>query len=194
MEKSTRLSFQRMTMDSHIESAYLRELGDECEFALLSLQEMNRAFKERNRTVRFFRCAQDFLQHSGAISRIFWPPPSAGARAKARGAHLKQALGVTDCHPLEKRSLRNHLEHFDERIDDWAESSVNRTIADRIIVPRRQIMSTITETDIFRMFESDTRHYIFRGEEFDMQALYDGVQDIQRRVRQRVGDLQRAKP
>ena len=184
-------------MDSHVESAYLRELGDECEFALLSLQEMNRAFKEPNGTVRVFRCAQDFLQHSGAISRILWPPPSAGARAKARGAHLTQALGVTDPHPLEKRSLRNHLEHFDERIDDWAESSVNRNIADRIILPRREMFnlgSIMTEKDIFRMFESDTLHYIFRGEEFDMQALCDGIQDIQRRVQNQLGELQRAKP
>ena len=33
-------------MDSHVESIYLRELGDECEFALLAVQEMNRALKE----------------------------------------------------------------------------------------------------------------------------------------------------
>jgi hypothetical protein len=33
-------------MDSHVESICLRELGDECEFALLAVQEMNRALKE----------------------------------------------------------------------------------------------------------------------------------------------------
>jgi hypothetical protein len=147
-------------MDSHVESAYLKELGDECEFALLALQEVDRAFKKPFGTAEFFRCAQDFLQHSGAISRIFWPPSSAGARAKARGAHLQQALGVTHRHPLRTRSLRNHLEHFDERIDDWAESSVDRTIADRIILPRREAISAINEKDIFRRNEAHKPHAV----------------------------------
>lgn len=116
--------------------------------------------------------------------------------ARARGAHLQASLGVDDSHPLKSRSLRNYLEHFDEKLDDWAESSINRNMADQIIVPRRDMISfgtSGTDQDILRLFETDTANYIFRGEEFNLREICGGVENILCRAKERVKAIEREK-
>ena len=62
---------------------------------------------------------QAALIYSSAISRYFWPSRTKNGLAKERGKQLRLALGVAAESPLSNRSLRNALEHFDERLDDY---------------------------------------------------------------------------
>lgn len=137
----------------------------------------------------FFREAGDFLQHSSAVSRLLWPPSSKN-RSKKRGEHLRQCVGVTDDHILRQSSLRDHFEHFDERLDDWAENSPNRNIVNNMIGPRSAIgRKAITDADIMRQFDPETNRLVFRGEGFDVNQLVDGVRDISERTDKRMAEL-----
>jgi hypothetical protein len=169
-------------MDAFIEMVYVRELRGQCESAAAAVRRMNELLRERQ-SLEFFREAADFLQHAACISRLLWPAPKGSAaeraRATARGNHLCCSLGVDSTHVLRGRDLRDHLEHYDERIDDWAETSPNRNIVDNMIGPRTAIGGTaIKDSDIMRLFDPATKQFIFRGESFDIQALVSGVEDI----------------
>jgi hypothetical protein len=70
------------------------------------------------------------MGHAASLSRFFWPS-GAGPRTRAafrdlktaRAAKLREAFAVTESSPLRDRSLRDALEHFDERIDVYLLSS-----------------------------------------------------------------------
>jgi hypothetical protein len=66
------------------------------------------------------------LGHAGSLSRFFWPSEVGGQRIKAlkvlktaRAKNLREAFGLTDDSPLRDRRLRDFLEHFDERLDEY---------------------------------------------------------------------------
>jgi hypothetical protein len=182
-------------MDEFIEGIYLRELVAQCEFGVGSVQRMNKVLENRGSPSEFFREAGDFLQHSSAVSRLLWPPGGNSRqkkkRAKQRGAHLQKALEIADDHCLKDRTLRDHFEHFDERLDDWAETSPHKNIVDNMIGPRNAIGGdAIRDQDIMRLFDPATKTLIFRGQKFDVQALVTGLTDIQAKANRRVEVLE----
>jgi hypothetical protein len=59
------------------------------------------------------------LMASASVSRVFWPVRNASKKARARATRLKELFGLDDDHPLASRRLRNSIEHFDERLDEW---------------------------------------------------------------------------
>lgn len=185
-------------METFVERIYLVELATQCENAVAAVHRMNSLLTSEHVIVReFFREATDFLQHASAASRLLWPPAvrdnARRERAKTRGQHLRAALQVTDEHVLRNRRLRDHLEHYDERIDDWAETSANRIIVDNHLGPRTSISgSAVRDSDIMRLFDPSTNEFVFRGESFDVQELANGVVDIQARAVRRLADLERA--
>jgi hypothetical protein len=65
------------------------------------------------------RLLHDALTHSAAVSRFFWPPKIAGALAAFRGEQLRKIYDVDETSALFNRDLRNELEHFDEKLDNW---------------------------------------------------------------------------
>ncbi|UGY27443.1 hypothetical protein HU675_0012150 [Bradyrhizobium septentrionale] len=58
------------------------------------------------------------LTHAASLSRFFWPARSQGV-APARGERLRHCFGIDHSSPLYGRELRNALEHFDERLDEY---------------------------------------------------------------------------
>jgi hypothetical protein len=182
-------------MDDFIESIYIRELLMQCQYAVDAIRRMNEILAAHDCPSEFFREAGDFLQHSSAVSRLLWPPGSTSRakkkRAKQRGAHLRRTLKVDDTHMLRTRALRDHFEHLDERLDDWAETSAYRNIVDNMIGPRTAIWGdSIRDQDIIRMFDPSTELFVFRGEQFDVRALVNGLTDVQSRATERLAQLE----
>lgn len=182
-------------MDEFIEGIYVRELLMQCEYAVNAIPRMNEILASRGNPSEFFREAGDFLQHSSAVSRLLWPPGSKNRaskkRAKIRGVNLRKTLKLDDSHILKDRALRDHFEHFDERLDDWAETSPNKNIVDNMIGPRTAIGGdAIKDQDIFRMYDPTSKLIVFRGERFDVQALVDGLTEVQSKAAERLAQLE----
>lgn len=176
-------------MDEHIETIYLRELIQQCQYAIDAVNQMNGCLQNK-KPGEFFREAGDFLQHISAVSRILWPPGNRNRikkkRAKQRGAHLQTKLAIADGHALQARNLRDHFEHFDERLDEWAETSVHKNIVDNMIGPRAAIGNIVKDDEIMRMYDPAKKEIVFRGEAFNVQALVDGVRDVQAKANARL--------
>jgi hypothetical protein len=69
---------------------------------------------------RIWYSIHGFLSAAGNMSKLLWPSRRAEADAAARRTALRRDLQVEEDSPLASRVLRNHFEHFDERLDAWA--------------------------------------------------------------------------
>ncbi len=76
---------------------------------------------------------QNIVLQGAALSRYFWPVRKGH---EARAAHLRDALGMTDGNPLESRSLRNAIEHFDERLDHYLAQGLVGHVFPQFVGPR----------------------------------------------------------
>jgi hypothetical protein len=67
----------------------------------------------------FWFWVQSFLAAAANVSKLLW---GTNRKAEGRRRELRQTLGVTDASPVRARTLRNHFEHLDERIEMSAEA------------------------------------------------------------------------
>src|SRR5437868_2073105 len=126
------------------------EIAHQCNFAVLAESDLKQSFlnmrtNSPDRVVnfsaemnRFWYSAQALLVAVANISKIFWPIPSRpkkGEDEEARREYektrqedaeiLREALHIDNSSPLKNRKLRDHFEHFDERIAKLPESGFN---------------------------------------------------------------------
>lgn len=181
-------------MDDFLLRIYLEQAKEECQRAFLAIEQLNEAIASSGKRDPFGP-AQAMVHHTAAVSRIFWPPPggrnkAARQRSQRRGEVLRAAIGVGNGHPVQNRTLRDHFEHFDERLDDWAEKSKNRNIVKQLVGPRSAIGGdAITDEDIIHHYDPATKVYAFRGEQFDVQELASGLGDIHRLIDEKLSKL-----
>lgn len=139
-----------------------------------------------------FRSLHSLLTHASNVSRLFWPSPPrrrkgesadtyrsriAGHCASARAAHLRAAVGLAEDHPLKSREIRDHLEHFDERLDDWAETSVGKSIVQDLIGGPNAIVG-IADEDMMRWYDPATHSLRFRGSQYAIRTIVDGLAEV----------------
>lgn len=167
-------------MNSHFISIYLRELRTECGYALAAKRHLDIAVPRSADDAFFLLHAA--LGHAANASKILWP--SADRRSAARrGAQLQALLGIVSDHPLACRKLRNHLEHFDERLDRWAQTTRDANFFDRFIGPPGMIKIESDQPDpIMRHYDPATADAYFMGEKCSVLELMGGCQDVLSRI------------
>lgn len=178
-------------MDSFVRDTYLHELETQCRFALNAVEHLNTALsrvaqgasprEQRSAHAEVFRAIHSFLTHASNVSKLLWPAPPRRQREEkriARADELRSVLGLPeDGHPLKSRTVRDHLEHFDERLDEWAETGSSRHYVQDCIGPR-DALAWISPADTMRWFDPSTNHFIFRGDDVDLQALASAVSEL----------------
>ena len=158
---------------------------------------MNELLNTEDRT-EFFRELNNLLQYASSVSRLFWPPiskdKSATKRSKARGDYLRNVLNMNDGHILHKRTFRDHLAHYDERLDDWAETSAHKAFVDNNIGPPSAFSGdAINDKDIMRHYDPHSNKFFFRGEFLNIRELIDGVTEVHNTAVSRLNILQYTK-
>lgn len=124
------------------------------------------------------------LGHCGNLSRYFWPSRQNSKRnspfaalAEARGAKLRESFGVTDNSPLKDRTLRDSLEHFDERLDRYFLGLDSGMIfPDPMIGPYK--MAKFQYDHIFKLVDPNENIFVVLGVEFRYGTLRPEVQRI----------------
>ena len=111
---------------------------------------------------------QNAIIHAGAISRFLWPTKGkgpAGRKTQARGAYLRRALQVPDDSPLADRKLRNAIEHFDERLDEYlADGIVGIVMPHHIGLP---LDTSGVPAHLFRAFYLDSLTFQILSETYE---------------------------
>ena len=89
-----------------------------------------------------------------------------------RGERLRGILGVLDSSPLANQLLRNHVAHFDERIDRWFRGSDNKTYGRRMLGSRNDTERLgVNSEDILSMYDPTSGVYAFWEDDLDMRSV-----------------------
>jgi hypothetical protein len=123
-----------MSMTLMKEQVFLSEIDRQTRLAVAAADRVNEAFyhlvgdEGGDATLphreNFWTGFQDVALAVAQISKMLWPTSPRGkvavqASRVARGERLRALLGIHGENPLESRKCRDHLEHFDERVDAW---------------------------------------------------------------------------
>jgi hypothetical protein len=183
-------------MDEFAKSVFVGELQKQCQFALNAVGQVNFCLKKLNSQglaqeersyfhSEVFRGVHSFLTHASNVSKILWPGLPRreknesdehykqrinGLKKVQRAIALRTELGLPEEHVLKSRKLRDHLEHFDQRLDDWEESSKHRNFVQDNIGPENAIVG-VAKTDRMRNFDPVSKTFSFRGETFGLQDI-----------------------
>ncbi len=161
-------------MDTFLLRVHQRQILHQCHAALFADEQVKEGLAESNQEL-FWAAMQNFLTATANISKSCW---GQGGRLIQERESLRTSLEISDDSPLANTDLRNHLEHYDERLDRWYESSQNKNYADFIIGPTASSIVGLESTDIFRHFDPDTREVIFWGEHYFIPELVKAVIDL----------------
>ena len=120
---------------------------------------------------------QNLLTSAANIAKCLWGQrgPKQVALASARQP-LRDSIGVTDDSPLKQVWMRNHFEHYDERIDEWQVKSKNHNYNDLELGTAAN--SPFDEIDMFRSYDPKTGNLGFWGQSFDTRAVIAEIQRI----------------
>lgn len=140
----------------------------QCEFVLLAASELDAGVKAGDLTRTFF-AVQNLLNAAANTGKALW---GQGGNLAAERQRLRDSLGVTEQSPLRSVVMRNHFEHFDERLDRWSAESKARNSADLMVGTR---IEAFDEIDRFRMYNPDTMEVAFWGQTFDLKVIVDEV-------------------
>jgi len=146
---------------------YLGEIQTQITFAKRAFNEYVRALAASD-VVSVFYHAHHFLIHATNIDKLIDVDASS-----FRGKFLAPLFSCQAIDLKQFRRLRNHLEHFDERLDMWVKNFSGHAFFD---------MNIITGAKGFpiKAFLRAMDGHIFRfhGEDYDLDALYSEVETI----------------
>jgi len=160
-------------MDERLKELFIEEIKLQCQYAMSAHSALISAVQKGDTRTTFFY-VHAFLSHVGNVSKLFWPIRS---QSRARGEFLRNELGVSDSFLIKQRDPRNHLEHYDERLDDWASSSQRHNIADMNIMPRSAIQG-IDPSDFMRNLDPTTLAFYFTDEDYDLHGFASEMEAI----------------
>ena len=122
---------------------------------------------------------QTLVTQAGAVSRYFWPARDREPH-RSRAAKLRAGLGVGDHSPLQNRELRNHLEHFDERLDEFCAQFVAGVILPTYVGPLNESEVPI---HLFRAYYTDIGVFELLGNRYEVQPVLDAIRELHNRLR-----------
>lgn len=117
-------------------------------------------------STRFLAELQNVIVHAGALSRYFW---AAAQDHRWRGAELRAAFQIEDDNPLRNRDLRNEIEHFDERLDNYLGDGIFGYILPEYIGPAPG--PDDRPNHIFRAYYADTAQFRLLDKTYDIQPI-----------------------
>lgn len=114
--------------------------------------------------------------HAAALSRYFWPTSTNNDRYTARGEQLRAALGIAEDCPLKGRQLRNHIDHFDEKLDEYLKEGIVGHILPEYVGLMRE--SDGVPEHHFRAYYLDTATFEMLGKRYDVQPIVEELSRI----------------
>lgn len=150
------------------EKFYIQEAVSQAEYALLSYDEFKKSYCEGDTKLVFYHL-HHFVLHVTSIDKILFP----FSKNTFRGELLKEVQQLVHVDLKEIRRLRNHLEHFDERLDKYVKNYKGQTFFDNNLVTGTK---GFPKGDYLRALDRDT--YKFYGEDFNLAVIHKHLSPI----------------
>lgn len=186
------------SLDPYLLEVFVQEIEKQCFFALVSFHrlvyQVNKPDPRSGANQEIFLDAHSFATHAAAVSRRFIPESKKVHSRDKRGLTEDQLSKLTDLRAVRTtilfdqlgvpsdlsvfdRQMRNHLEHYDERLEVWAVTSRRRNHVDSNVSAPGMIAG-IDESDFFRNIDPTSLSFSFRGETFDLARMAHEIQAI----------------
>ena len=159
------------------EMVFIGEIVLQSKIAELAAKRLS-AIKDNFDQVEVWSSIQSILVAAGNVSKIFWPQKE----YEVRGKRLRELLKVDDNNILSDRSLRNHFEHYDDRIEKWFKGKSSAVYSDLAIDPLKSMRRNFP-TNHHRAYDPLTQTLTFRGESFDLAAVLKELKEIRIKCR-----------
>lgn len=150
-----------------------REVERQCRFAILAFEDLNGSRAEAAGH-RFWFSVQNLLTAFGRISRLLWPPETT---ATERGRELRESLEVPEDSVLRSRKIVEYFEQFEERLEDWYDSSNSHRFFDSYTEPL-DVLAATEPGDRFRGFDTEHEAILFHGETYRLQPIAEAVEEL----------------
>jgi hypothetical protein len=138
----------------------------QCQAILVASHDFNSAMTTGD-TRRAWIAIQNILTAAANISKALWG--QGGKFAKERES-LRDSLQVDDTSPLRNVAMRNHFEHYDERLDRWWDKSEAHNYFDMSMMSAGAVQG-FADIDMFRVFDPETADIVFWGERFNVNEI-----------------------
>ena len=171
-------------MDKQLLQIYYFEIVRQCDFALLAVQHLKMALTSNDTGSLTWYSLQNFLVAVGNLSKICWPVKKLSEK---RGQELRKKLGVLDNVSIAPRIFRNHFEHFDERLENWAKSSKRRNFIDSNIGPQNMIVG-IDTSDFLRNFDQNTWILTYRGDSYELKPIIEYLNTLRQKTNKQLSE------
>ncbi|MGH9983408.1 MAG: hypothetical protein ACRD8W_05560 [Nitrososphaeraceae archaeon] len=167
-------------MEKFLEEIFLSEIEFHCKIAIKSYEDLQQTLTTKPSSefgLRIWTSIQSILISCANISKILNPQTprdkTLEKEVNDRGEYLRQKLSVTNNSPILSTTLRNHLEHFDERLHISAKES--RIFILRNIGPSGSIQfrsnSDISPKSYMANFDQKEMRLTFWEDEFDIKSM-----------------------
>lgn len=143
---------------------FQRQVRDQCQAVVLAADQLDEASASGDNDRLWVAC-QNLLTGAANVSKVLWG--SGGRKAEERRP-VRESLAVMDDSPIRSPDLRNHLEHLDERVDTWWESSPTHTLVDRNIGPRTMFSGVAPDEEMFRLYDPSLDEVVFWGTRYQI--------------------------
>jgi len=159
---------------------YILELNTQCNLSMLAINDLEMLVSKYNKNVKegyifddpIWYTIQNLLVCTANISKILWPQNN-----DERGLELRKLLKIDDKSPLASRKLRNHFEHFDERLKDWGQKADLNNFIDRYIGNVKNF-KLIDIKNTFRCFDNYRWTVTFQGEEYQLIPIIISLKNL----------------
>ena len=123
--------------------------------------------------------ACEMLRQSAALSRYFFPPRKKDKIATIRSSKLRSAFDISESSPLADRSLRDSIEHLDERLDEYLLGDLSGPI-----IPFAVSTDNLTDEDlaighVFLWANPKSHEFIVMNKRYNYSDLIEEVFKIQ---------------
>ena len=162
---------------------FQREVLLQCGYALRAVRDFESAVRGHNRENDAFYHAQMMLLAYANISKLLWAQSEGDTRDKR--LVLRQSLDASDFFQQSERTMRNHYEHFDERLDRWGKQSIPGAVRniDRNVIPIGMLGTfSRAEKDVLRHFDPHTRDLIFWGDKLNVNDFVAEINRLRNRT------------
>jgi hypothetical protein len=155
---------------------YIRAIKFAAERAYLAFARFNNALAGTNKNQQeIVFSIQEALGHCAAVSRFFWPSAK-DPLAIARANNLKKTFNIIDGNPLQSRAIRNRVEHFDERLDEFLSYDPTGSIYDFAIGSKD--LSQGKASHILLLLDIQAQVVILFGKEYPFSGLLEETKRI----------------
>ena len=160
-------------MDEFLLRQFQLEVERQCQFAMIALQDMEEASANSDGKL-FWYSVQGFMVATGKVSRFLWPERP---RLPERGRSLRESLCVADDSPLKDTTFIERFEDYDERLEEWHETSEEHRFFDSYTEP----LDVLAEThmgDRFRGYEFEQEALLFGSESYQLKPVADALEEL----------------